>query len=395
MKKKTKPFSLYKRGDTWYARLWDEDAGTYTGAKSTGESDRDRAAVRAAEMIKDGQLKARELDPLFIDSLLEYWKTKKGLTPYYQRSTIKAIENTVAIYPELQKLRLTQIRFFHINRFADHLEAQGRPPSVINRILQSIRSFLVYAYSRGYIPQNIADGKKIEKKKETKRKRGELRPAEIMRLAALEWPDHRMKVAVLLGCFAGLRRGEIRALRWKDIDFQTNYIYVRRNYTDIKDEKGNPVYFPPKADSSRSFPYMVFPELRAALLKQWEETPFKSDDDLVLPNVWGTNQQNHTDASSHLPLPDTAIKRNFGKMLEAIGIPESEQGERALSFHSTRHAFTSFVDMSGSSKTAMALTGHSTREMLENYSHANTEATIEHLQTANEFLNKFRKASGK
>ena len=53
--KKRKPFSLYKRGEIWYVRMWDNKAGSYTPGKSTGETDRDVAAVRAAEMIKSGK----------------------------------------------------------------------------------------------------------------------------------------------------------------------------------------------------------------------------------------------------------------------------------------------------------------------------------------------------
>lgn len=391
-KKESKNYSLYRRGDVWYVRFLDEITGEYSGAKSTGCTDRDNASAEARRMLEDGEIKPRAEDPLFLDSLVDYWKGKKGLTPRYQRAIIQNIETHVSAFREFQSLRLSRVKSYHINRFIDFLERDiGKPPSMINRIVASLKTFLLYAYSRGYMPKNVVDGRMIEKKKAKRRFRGELIPSEIMKLAALEWPDHRMKCAVMLGCFAGLRRGEVRALRWKDVDFKTGFIYVRQNYTDIKDQNGEPVFFPPKADSSREFPYMIFPELRAAMRRQWEETPFKGPDDLVLPNVWTRNHQNQIPACSHYPLPDVAIKRNFSKMLEAIGISKQEQAERYLSFHSTRHAFTSFMDMTGSSKTTMSLTGHSTREMLENYSHANREAVVDHIRVANEFLDKFRR----
>lgn len=390
--KKRKPFSLYKRGEFWYVRLWDTKAGTYTPGKSTGETDRDNAAVRANEMIKSGDIKPREDNPLFKDFLLQYWTEKKGLTPRYQKSIIREVKNFVIPYSGFKSLRMSEVEPTDINRFSAHLEKnENKAATSINRLMQNIKTFLLDAYSEGYIKKNISDGKQIKKKETKKKKRGELRPPEILKLAEMEWSDHRMKVAVMLGCFAGLRRGEVRGLRWKDVDFQTNYIYVRQNYTDIKDENGNPVFFPPKADSSDEYPYMIFPELRAAMLKQWEQTPFKKPDDLVLPNTWISNHQNQNPSLGYMPLPDTAIKNNFSKMLETIGISKQEQKDRFLSFHSTRHSFTSFIDMSGSNKTGMSLTRHSTREMFENYSHANREAVIEHLHAANEFLNKFRR----
>nr|HPJ39605.1 hypothetical protein [Spirochaetota bacterium] len=56
-------FSLYQRGKVWYVRLWDETAKKYTPAKSTGETDRDKAIQRAKEMEQAGKLKKTEEDP--------------------------------------------------------------------------------------------------------------------------------------------------------------------------------------------------------------------------------------------------------------------------------------------------------------------------------------------
>lgn len=392
MTERRKPFSLYQRAGVWYVRLWDEAANRYTSGKSTKETDRDKAAIKAAEMVKSGQIVTHDKDPLFSDALLHYWHGRNDLSHNYKKSTLRYIHKHVTPYAGFKKLRLSQVTPGKINRFSDDLEKEGLTPRAINRILQILKTFFNYAYTREYLHIDIAG--RIIRKKETLKRRGELTPPEIFKIAELDWPDHRLKVAVLLGIFAGLRKGEILALRWQEVDFKTNYIHVRRNFTREYDDDRNPVFKEPKADSRREWPYMIFPELREALLKQWEETPFKGPDDLVLPNVWRHTAQNGVTARSHSPLADVTIKRSFTRILEAIGIDREEQKRRNLSFHSTRHSFTSFIDMSGSSKTAMSLTGHSTREMLENYSHANTAATVDHLQAANEMLNRWRRKSG-
>ena len=58
-------------------------------------------------------------------------------------------------------------------------------------------------------------------------------------IAVLDWPttgrlvaaagSERYRAALSLGGHAGLRAGEIRALRWGDIDFVANAIHVSRS----------------------------------------------------------------------------------------------------------------------------------------------------------------------
>ncbi len=42
--------------------------------------------------------------------------------------------------------------------------------------------------------------------------------------------DHKAKTAAMIAMFAGLRRGELTALTWDDIDFKTNTIRVNKSY---------------------------------------------------------------------------------------------------------------------------------------------------------------------
>jgi integrase len=62
-----------------------------------------------------------------------------------------------------------------------------------------------------------------------------------------------------------------------------------------------------------------------------------------------------------------AIKRE----LESINITYSEQKERNISFHSLRHSFITLGRLDGISDLEIqAIAGHSTRRMMEHYSHA-------------------------
>lgn len=45
-------------------------------------------------------------------------------------------------------------------------------------------------------------------------------------------PARLLELVVLLGSFAGLRRGEIAALKWADVDYKNNQLYVAANKTE-------------------------------------------------------------------------------------------------------------------------------------------------------------------
>lgn len=387
MKKKRKPFSLYQRNGVWYARAWDEERGEYTSAKTTGETDRDRAAVKASEMVKAGQIVRKGSDPRFIDALREYWQRRDDLSQRYRKNVYACIE-TAAKYEPFQNLRLTAVKASHINRYIDHLKAVGTRPRTINRISQHIKTFIRWADSRDYIAADF--GRKIEKVKENQRRRGFLEPEELFALAAVPWPDARVKAAVMLGAFAGLRRGEIRALQWQDIDFARGMVTVRRNFVGEYDDQGAPIFKTPKAGSERRAPYLVFPELRRALLVVWEQTPFREPGDLVLVNVWERRRKNAANAGAQIPLSETTIKREFTRMLEGIGISREAQRERNIVFHGLRHSFVSLMSSLLPGNVTMMLSGHQTRAMLENYEHTIESAVNDGLEQASRALDKYR-----
>jgi integrase len=82
-----------------------------------------------------------------------------------------------------------------------------------------------------------------------------------------------------LAAASGLRRGEVFALRWHDIDFDRRLIHVRGS-------NHNGAITPPKtAAGERLVP--MFGSLRGLLLELKAASPFKSPDDFVFPATTG------------------------------------------------------------------------------------------------------------
>jgi integrase len=76
--------------------------------------------------------------------------------------------------------------------------------------------------------------------------------------------DHNMKALFVLALTTGMRRGEILALKWQEIDFDQNTLRVRRIFTRSKGHRY--VLAEPKTEMSRR--NVILPSITVDLLKQ-------------------------------------------------------------------------------------------------------------------------------
>jgi integrase len=111
--------------------------------------------------------------------------------------------------------------------------------------------------------------------------------------------------------FTGLRRGELLALRWRDVDFSASAIRVRASYAGGE-------LTTPKSGKVRSVP--MAPDVAAALASLGQRDDWTGDDDLVFAGVAG----NYLDGS--------ALRRRYAAALRRAGL-------RPLRFHDLRHTF--------------------------------------------------------
>jgi integrase len=115
----------------------------------------------------------------------------------------------------------------------------------------------------------------------------------------------------LTAAFTGLRRGELIALRWRDVDFAASVIRVRASYV-------GGVLSSPKSGKVRSVP--MAPDVAEALARLDQRGHSIGDDDLVFVGDFG----GYTDARALVRRYETALRR---------------AGLRKLRFHDLRHTF--------------------------------------------------------
>src|SRR5262249_2235887 len=79
------------------------------------------------------------------------------------------------------------------------------------------------------IPQNVCD--RVSRPPVKKRKSQVLTKGQILRLVDIANAHEEMGPFIKLGLISGMRHGEMLALRWADIDFETDILSVVHNVT--------------------------------------------------------------------------------------------------------------------------------------------------------------------
>jgi integrase len=160
---------------------------------------------------------------------------------------------------------------------------------------------------------------------------------------ALRAEDRQDAEIVRVAAYAGLRQGELLALRWRDVDFAGSALNVARAMSAGVESstKSGHVRRVPLADQAA-----------AALDRMSRRERFIAPEDLVFCNALGR------------PLDDSALRRRFRRAQRVAQV-------RLLRFHDLRHTFGSLLAASGVDVvTIQKAMGHSALTTTSRYLHA-------------------------
>ena len=142
--------------------------------------------------------------------------------------------------------------------------------------------------------------------------------------------------------WAGLRQGELAALRWRDVDWAAGLIRVRRNFTHGRMST-------PKSDrSARAVP--MFDRLAGELDRHFTSSSYQGDGELVFCHP-------HTGS----PFDASQVRHRFRAALKAAGV-------RRVRFHDLRHTFGTSMAAAGCPlRTLQGYLGHASYATTEVY----------------------------
>ena len=233
-------------------------------------------------------------------------------------STIRSYRclKRVQIDPRIGNRSVAQLRPQDVERFVSALMRDGLAVKTVTNLLGLLHSIMEHAVRRGWAATNPCN--RVDRPRAAGAD-SEIRfldqaEVEALMLAVPGNDFGRVYRAVYLtAAMTGMRRGELIALRWQDVDWTAQRIRVRRNYV------GGQFGAPKTRRGSRSIP--LADRLGTELDRLQQASAYGAEEDLVFANP-------HTGR----PLDGNALLRSFQRTLEAAGV-------RRVRFHDLRHTF--------------------------------------------------------
>jgi integrase len=234
-----------------------------------------------------------------------------------KRTTLMDYESYTRVHliPAFGALELESVTIEVIEEFIAAKRREGKAVKSILNYLTLLHAMFAFAVKRGWCVRNPVA--LVEKPRGGRNL--DIRFLDVPELEALlaatptDARGTTERVLYLTAAMTGLRRGELLALRWQDIDWTAGVVRVRRNYT-----RGH--FGTPKSRrSSRAVP--LAQRVRDELRVHHERSHFQAPADLVFPH------------------PERGVVLDPAKLRRRFQDAARRAGLRPVRFHDLRHTF--------------------------------------------------------
>ena len=274
--------------------LADARRGTLAGAEP-------RAGKTFADACAEHERYCRDDKQLARSTLSDYGNVRRALLEEFGETT-----------------PLEDITTARIDVYRERLLEEGKwSRRTVQKVLVILHGILKRAKRRKWIPANPAE----DVERVQVRRSGDfnvLKPAEVAAVTR-EARTEMLAAIFTVAAFTGLRLGELRALRWLDVDFEARSIIVRRNLPSHGEEKT------PKSHKVRSVP--LIDQAAVALDGLSRREHFTGVGDRVFCSVTGG------------PFDDGEIRNEFYAALDRAELGQLRKKADPIVFHDLRHTF--------------------------------------------------------
>jgi len=295
----------------------------------------------------------------FVQFLENFWNydespyIKDKLSHGYRFSRRYAYECLVRVNSELKPYfgdkKLNCITTDDLKTLSNQLADRGLSTSTINQILLVCCTPLKWAYNEKIIPANPVIG--LTKFSITNKMRGILTESEAVAVFSVDWKDKRAFAASLVAATTGARQGECLALRRSDIG--TDTINIAHSFSPLDGLKS------PKNGHKRTVP--LLPEVRAVLLDLLKDDPHNSADPFIFYSLIADK-----------PTDPQIILDGLKDALKKIDV---DYKSRNICFHSWRHFFCSKITEIIDGEKVAKVSGHLSEAVFKKYA--------DHIETRN------------
>lgn len=314
-------------------------------------------------------------DKTTFGAMAELWLTQAN--PTANQHWIERQEGVLRCHllPALKNMKLKELKTYHLQDIINAMAKGGAATSTMSKVKQTAARILKLALEHDLIVRNVFDSVKVPSIEPDERR---ALTDEEKALLTRTWREHRVGLGAMIMMYCGLRRGELLALRWENIDFESKVLSVRKA---IAMEHNHPVLKSPKSKAGvRDIP---IPNLLCEIL---QEAPRESQ--FVCPSAQGklmseTAWRRAWDGYQHFLNLAAGGKDGCGKRPRMQVIDN-------ITAHMLRHTYATILyDAGVDIKSAQKFLGHANLEMtLAVYTHLSEAKKMEAVNTLNAHLDK-------
>lgn len=354
--------SIRKRSDgRWEGRYtvgYDPETGKQKFKNVLGKTQTEVKEKLKAAIEESKDLDISRADQFTLAEWLRYWLDNYGkvyLRPSSLTNYTGFLDNQIAndkiANIKLNKLTTNDLQQFY-NRMSEsgrvqRKESQNKPKGLSAKSVRNIHCFISHAMNRAIDEKLISENpasRCILPKKEQKE-------IEILPLTDLQKFFEEAKNSGVFELYytelaTGLRRGELLGLKWTDIDFNVNSIYIQRQITRTDGEvKESPL------KTKNAYRQIIVPPEVSQILKEKKDRE-NGFSEYVFSSPTGG------------PISPDSVLKMLHRVLKRAGLEK-------VRFHALRHTFATMALQNGVDvKTLSGLLGHySAGFTLDTYGH--------------------------
>lgn len=354
------------------------DAATKTQAKRELAKWRsemeEQAAQEAKQQARPTGLSAKATVPDYVADMVKRLEESKAIEP----STVAGYQSTLKhIAAAFSDVAVKDLTAAQIQNWEAELSRRGLSSSTVGKAHRLLKQAMKEAFNLGIIDRNPCDAVKPPKKKPKKPGINALDQAgRTQLLSILEASELTpLTVAAYIALYTGLRRGEICALRWCDVDLEGGVLWVRQAIG----MSSTPYLKQTKTDRVRD---VALPQSLINILTAW-----KAQQSAQRAQIGAfLDPQGFIIGIDQKPIDPDLLGKQWHSLAKQFNIKGTEG--RLCTFHDLRHTWATMAVAAGVDiKTVSSNLGHANAAMTLNiYASADPDAKRRAARTVEEII---------